>query len=103
MRVTEDSVRRGWASVRHGVHMAHSRVMHVAGQVDNAVRVAGRAYTALTPLVRAFDDHRGSSIHAGATRAFADYHRIARLASRAEGYRSKITDDVRRAAPELGL
>jgi len=103
MRVTEDSVRRGWASVRHGVHMAHSRVMHVAGQVDNAVRVAGRAYTALTPLVRAIDDHRGSNIHAGATRAFNDYHRIARLASRAEGYRARITDDVRRAVPELGV
>jgi len=103
MRVTEDSVRRGWASVRHGVHMAHSRVMHVAGQIDNAVRVAGRAYTALTPLVRAIDAHRGSSIHARATRAFSDYHRIARLASRAEGYRARITDDVRRAAPELGV
>ena len=103
MRVTEDSVRRGWACVRHGVHRAHSRAMHVAGQIDNAVRVAGRAYTALTPLVQAIDDHRGSGIHAGATRAFNDYHRIARLASRAEGYRSRITDDVRRAAPELGV
>ena len=95
MRVTEDSVRRGWASVRHGVH--------VAGQIDNAVRVAGRAYTAPTPLVQAIDDHRGSNVHAGATRAFNDYHRIARLASRAEGYRTRITDDLRRAAPELGV
>ena len=96
-------MRRGWASVRHGVHRAHARVMHVTGQIDNAVRVAGRAYTALTPLVRAIDEHRGSNVHVGATRAFNDYHRIARLASRAEGYRSRITDAVRRAALELGL
>ncbi len=102
-RITEDSVRRGWASVRHGVHRAHARVMHAAGAIDNAVRIGGRVYGALSPMIRALDDSRGTNIHSGATRAFNEYHHIARIASRAEGYRTRLTNDVRRAAPELGL
>ncbi len=102
-RITEDSVLRGWASVRHGVHRAHARVMHTAGAIDNAVRIGARAYGALSPMFRALDDRHGTNIHSGATRAFNEYHNIARLASRAEGYRSRITNDVRRAAPELDL
>ena len=54
-------------------------------------------------MFRALDDRHGTNIHSGATRAFNEYHNIARLASRAEGYRSRITNDVRRAVPELDL
>ncbi len=102
-RITEDSVRHGWDSMRYGVHRAHARVMHMAGQIDNAVRIGGRVYSALSPIVQAFDDHHGSRIHSGATRAFNEDHHISRLASRAEGYRQAITDDVRRAVPEIDL
>ena len=103
MRITEDSIRRGWAGVRHGFHHAHQRVMHMAGQVDNAVRVAGRAYNAVSPLFQALDRHHGTRIHSGATRAFNEYENVSRMAHRAEGYRQKLTDDVRQAAPELGV
>ena len=75
----------------------------MAGHIDHAVRIAGRTYTALGPMIQAIDDHHGSSIHSGATRAFNEYHHISRLASRAEGYRQRITEDVRRAAPELDI
>ena len=102
-RVTEDSVRRGWSSVRLGVHRVHSRAMHMAGQIDHAVRVAGRMYGAVSPMIQALDSHHGSSMHSGATRAFNEYHHIARLASRAEGYRRQITNDVRQAVPELDI
>jgi hypothetical protein len=102
-RITEDSVRRGWSGVKHGVHRAHARAMHMAGQIDHAVRIAGRAYTALSPMIQAIDSHQGSSIHSGATRAFNEYHNITRLASRAEGYRQRITQDVRRAVPEIDI
>ena len=77
--------------------------MHMAGHIDHAVRVAGRAYGALTPMIQAIDSHHGSNIHTGATRAFNEYHKISRLASKAEGYRQRITHDVRRAAPELDI
>ena len=89
--------------MRHGVHRAHARVMHAAGAIDNAVRIGGRVYGALSPMIRALDDSHGTNIHSAATRAFNEYHHIARIASRAEGYRTRLTDDVRRAAPELGL
>ena len=102
-RITEDSVRRGWSSVRHGAHRVHSRAMHMAGQIDHAVRVAGRAYGAISPMIHAIDTYHGSSVHSGATRAFNEYHNIARLASRAEGYRQRITNAVRQAVPELAL
>ena len=102
-RVTEDSVRRGWNSVKHGMHRVHSRAMHMAGHIDHAVRVAGRAYGAVSPMIQALDSHHGSSMHSGATRAFNEYHHIARLASRAEGYRQRITNDVRQAVPELDI
>ena len=102
-RITEDSVRRGWGNVEHGVHRAHARVMRLAGSIDHAVRIGARAYSALSPLVQAIDEHHGSSIHSGATRAFNEYHHISRLASRAEGYRQRITNDVRRAVPELDI
>ena len=75
----------------------------MAGQIDNAVRIAGRTYSALSPMIQAIDSHSGSSMHSGATRAFNEYHYISRLASRAEGYRQRITNDVRRAAPELDI
>ena len=102
-RLTENSVRQGWSGIKHGVHRAHARVMHFAGRIDHAVRVGARAYGALTPLVRAIDAHHGSNIHSGATRAFNEYHHISRLASRAEGYRQRLTSDVRRAVPELDI
>ena len=99
-RLTEESVRRGWGHVKHGVHRAHARAMHMAGHIDHAVRVAGRAYTALTPMIHAIDAHHGTAIASGATRAFNEYHHISRLASRAEGFRQQITNDVRRTALE---
>ena len=102
-RLTEKSVRQGWSSIKHGVHRAHARAMYIAGHIDHAVRVGARAYSAMTPLVHAIDAHHGSSIHSGATRAFNEYHHIRRVASRAEGYRQMITNDVRRAAPELDI
>ena len=102
-RITEDSVRRGWASVRHGVHRAHARVMHTAGAIDHAVRMGARVYGALSPMFQAIDHHHGTNMHSGATRAFNEYHHISRLASKAEGYRQRITNDVRRAAPELDI
>ena len=102
-RITEDSVRRGWGNIKHGVHRAHARAMRMAGQIDHAVRIAGRAYGALSPMIQAIDSHHGSSMHSGATRAFNEYHHISRLASRAEDYRERITNDVRRAAPELDI
>jgi len=102
-RITEETVRRGWGHVKHGVHRAHARAMHMAGSIDHAVRMGARAYSALSPLVQAIDSHHGSSIHSGATRAFNEYHNISRLASRAEGYRQRITNDVRRAVPELDI
>ena len=77
--------------------------MHMAGQIDHGVRIAGRIYGALTPMMQAIDSHAGSNIHSGATRAFNEYHNISRLASRAEGYRRQITNDVRRAVPELDI
>ena len=101
-RLTEKSVRQGWSSIKHGVHRAHARALHIAGHIDHAVRVGTRAYSAMSPLVHAIDAH-GYNIHAGATRAFNEYHHIRRVASRAEGYRQMITNDVRRAAPELDI
>ena len=77
--------------------------MHMAGHIDHAVRIAGRTYSALTPMIQAIDSHHGSSIHSGATRAFNEYHKISRLASRAEGYRQRITQDVRQSVPELDI
>ena len=102
-RLTENSVRQGWNSIKHGVHRAHARVMHIAGHIDHAVQVGARAYGASTPLVHAIDTHHGSNFHSGATRAFNEYHHISRLASRAEGYRQRLTSDVRRAVPELDI
>ena len=102
-RITEESVRRGWGSVKHGVHRAHARAMHMAGNIDHAVRMGARVYGALSPMFQAMDAHHGTSIHSGATRAFNEYNHISRIASRAEGYRQRITNDVRRAAPELDI
>ena len=102
-RITEESVRRGWGNIKHGVHRAHARAMHMAGHIDHAVRIAGRTYSALSAMIQAIDEHHGSSMHSGATRAFNEYHKISRLASRAEGYSQRITQDVRRAAPELDI
>ena len=102
-RITEESIRRGWGNVRHGVHRAHARAMHMAGNIDRAVKISARAYGALSPMFQAIDAHHGTSIHSGATRAFNEYHHISRLASSAEGYRQRITNDVRRAAPELDI
>ena len=75
----------------------------MAGQIDHAVRIAGRTYSALAPMIQAIDSYHGSSIHSGAARAFNEYHHISRLASRAEGYRQRITQDVRRAVPEFDI
>ena len=102
-RITEESVRRGWGNIKHGVHRAHARAMHMAGSIDHAVRIGSRAYGALSPMFQAIDQHHGTSIHSGTIRAFNEYHHISRLASKAEGYRQRITNDVRRAAPELDI
>ena len=102
-RITEESVRHGWSHIKHGIHHAHGRAMHLAGQIDHAVRIAGRTYSALSPMIESLDKASGSSLHSGVTRAFNEYHNIARHASRAEGHRQKITNDVRQAVPELDL
>ena len=78
-------------------------MMHMAGQIDQAVKLAGRTYTALSPMIENIDKATGSSMHSGATRAFNEYHNIARHASKAEGYRQRITNDVRQAVPELDI
>ncbi len=75
----------------------------MAGHIDHAVRIAGRAYGALSPMIQALDAHHGSTIHTGATRAFNEYHKISRLASKAEGYRQRMTNDVKHAVPELDI
>ena len=51
-RVTVDSVRHAVSRVRHHAVRAYQTTRHVAGQIDQAVSIAGHIYRAAQPALK---------------------------------------------------
>jgi hypothetical protein len=98
MKITLDSVRQAFGSVKQGIQGGYHHAYKFAQELDHGVNVAKRLYSVVAPLL----DSLGVS-QKGSMRALGGYEELRRRAINANTRVEKTVADVRSRVPELSF
>jgi len=102
-RVTVDSVRHAVSRVRHHAVRAYQTTRHIAGQIDQAVSIAGHIYRAAQPALKHYAPEHEKKITRSANRAHSRYDDMRQEASTAHSFASGVAGAISKRVPPLGL
>ena len=100
-RVTVDSVRQAVSRVRHHAVRAYQTTRHVAGQIDQAVSLAGHIYRAAQPALRHYAPEHEKKLTRHANRANSRYDDLRQEATTADKMASGVAASMVKKIPEL--
>ena len=102
-RVTVEGVRHAVSRVKHHAVRAYHATRHVAGQIDQAVSIAGHLYRAAQPALRHYAPEHEKKITRHANRAHSRYDDMRQEASTAHSFASGVAGAISKKIPPLGL
>jgi len=102
-RITTEGVRHAVSRVRHHAVRAYQTTRHVAGQIDQAVSLAGHIYRAAQPALRHYAPEHEKKLTRHANRAHSRYDDMRQEATTAHSFASGVAGSINKAIPPLGL
>ena len=102
-RVTVEGVRHAVSRVRHHAVRAYHATRHVAGQIDQAVSIAGNLYRAAQPALRHYAPEHEKKLTRHANRAHSRYDDMRQEANTAHSFASGVAGSISKKLPPLGL
>ena len=103
-RVTSDSIRRSYHTVRGHLYRGYGQAREFAQALDHGVELAARTYRAVQPILR---DVAGAELEGKATTVAtglkSGYNMMRAKALQANSAMSATEAALRRKVPELGL
>ena len=102
-RVTVDSVRHAVSRVKHHAIRAYHTTRHVAGQIDQAVSIAGHIYRAAQPALKHYAPEHEKKLTRHANRAHSRYDDMRQQANTADSFASGVAGAISKKIPSLGL
>ena len=102
-RITVEGVRNAVSRVRHHAVRAYHTTRHMAGQIDQAVSIAGHLYRAAQPALRHYAPEHEKKLTRHANRAHSRYDDMRQEVSTAHSYASGVAGAISKKIPPLGL
>ena len=102
-RVTGESIRRGYSTVRDHLYRGYGQARIFASHLDSHIETAARVYKALQPVLQNVAPDLERKTTSMASQAKSDYNELRRRAFNASDVVSTVGTQLRSKVPELGL
>ena len=102
-RVTAESIRRGYSTVRDHLYRGYGQARIYASHLDSAVSIAARTYRALQPVLKDVAPDLERRTTSMASSAKNEYHELRRKALQINDNMTAVEAQLKRKVPELGL